>query len=62
MQSPTLTKLENKMHHHGNNAVALERKINSTTITSTAFLPSQERKKTEREQAVLFNAGQSSRA
>jgi hypothetical protein len=27
MQSPTLTQLENKMHHHGNNAVVIEKKI-----------------------------------
>jgi hypothetical protein len=27
MQSPTLTQLENKMHHHGNNAAVLEKKI-----------------------------------
>jgi hypothetical protein len=27
MQSPTLTQLENKMYHHGDNAAVLERKI-----------------------------------
>ena len=31
MQSPTLTQLENKMYHHGDNATVLERQITQHT-------------------------------